>query len=271
MVQVDVFWSFALGAGFASCAGRQLRENENPFQSPYFVKTLLYLSIFFVPSGAILLWGFPEWETMQAGSYKTIPAWLVGAFTMTNVTQGIIGFWVAYKFIRMGKLYWAHLLWVIGYFLMFFILVHGWDGMGYQRFFYSCSWWGEGGKCTPWLPGTYSVLKWAISPVALTLYAMGTVMLPLLFYWMATWVKEGYELAGLNPHLVASITKGSIAKIICRIIFLETLGSAIGASLLIRLLGWHLGILSFAFGAYVFLFRRRGLIFNEISRLTLEG
>jgi hypothetical protein len=106
--------------------------------------------------------------------------------------------------------------------------------------------------------------------VALTLYAMGMVMLPLLFYWMSTWVKNGYELAGVNPELAGQTTKGSIAKIICRIIFLETLGSAIVASLLIRLLGWHLGILIFAIGAYVFLFRRNGLIFEEISRLTLE-
>ncbi len=89
MVQVDVFWSFALGAGFAAAAARQLKDDDKPFESVYFIKTLLFMSLIFVPSGVILLWGFPEWETMQVGSYKTIPAWLAGLFVLTNVSQGI--------------------------------------------------------------------------------------------------------------------------------------------------------------------------------------
>jgi hypothetical protein len=71
MVQVDVFWTYALGASFAASAGRQLKEEAGDgkptFQSYYFVRTLLFLSILFVPSGVCLLWVVPGWETMFAG------------------------------------------------------------------------------------------------------------------------------------------------------------------------------------------------------------
>ncbi len=128
MVQIDIFWSFAVGAGFATCASTGLENVEKPFESRAFLLNLLWLSVFFVPSGAVLLWGFPAWETMQVGTYETIPAWLVALFCGTNITQGILGFWIAYKLIRAKKTYLAHLMWIVGYFLMLFVLVHGWDG-----------------------------------------------------------------------------------------------------------------------------------------------
>ncbi len=94
MVQVDVFWAYAYGAGFSIAAFRQLKKiteeaavqggntgnvrkkDENParknkmlFENKYFVQALLYIAILFVPSGAYLLWNFPSWETMHAGTY----------------------------------------------------------------------------------------------------------------------------------------------------------------------------------------------------------
>jgi O-antigen/teichoic acid export membrane protein len=98
MVQVDVFWSYAFGAGFAMAAARQLIEDRekndgNFFENKYFTHTLLFLAIIFVPSGGSLLWGFPDWETMQvAYDHHSIPAWLVSAFYVTNITQGLLGF-----------------------------------------------------------------------------------------------------------------------------------------------------------------------------------
>lgn len=73
MVQVDIFWSFAIGAGFAASADKQLENEDKPFESKGFIKNLLWLSIFFVPSGATLLWGFPAWETMQVGTLRRFP------------------------------------------------------------------------------------------------------------------------------------------------------------------------------------------------------
>ena len=90
---------------------------------------------------------------------------------MTNVTQGILGYWLAYRLIKAGNTLGAWLLCGLGYFCMFFILVHGWDGTGYQRFFYTCTNWGSLGQCVLWEPGQKHVLRWAVGPVALTLYA----------------------------------------------------------------------------------------------------
>lgn len=269
MVQVDIFWSFALGAGFAASAARQLAQEDKPFESKYFVKTLLYLSLFFVPSGATLLWGFPEWETMQVGTYKIIPAWLVMLFTLTNVTQGILGYWLAYRCIRAGKLYAALLLCLIGYFCMFFILVHGWDGTGYQRFFYSCTWYGAE-QCALWSNGQIHFFKWLVSPVALTLYAMGVVMMPLLFHWMSSWLKEGYALAKVDKDKAERTSRKAIVNTILRLVFIHTLGGAIAASFMVRYLGWVLGLIGFAVLAFVILLRQGGLTHREFVRLTLE-
>ena len=64
MVQVDVFWSYGLGSSFALAAGKQLAAEraakKGLLDSPYFSKTLLFLSTLFAPSGAWLLWSFPS-------------------------------------------------------------------------------------------------------------------------------------------------------------------------------------------------------------------
>src|SRR5215831_2221872 len=144
MVQVDVFWSYGIGATFAVAAARQLarfheqqavaKEKKSVLETPFFTKTVLFLAILFAPSGLYLVWNFPSWETMHVGD-KNMPAWLVTLFAITNITQGILGFWVAYRLIAAKKLYSAYLTIIAAYFAMFFILVHGWDGTGYQRFF----------------------------------------------------------------------------------------------------------------------------------------
>ena len=110
MVQVDVFWSYGLGATFALGASRQLRARReaaatqprlpavgtSPFSrwsDPYLLRALLFLALVFVPSGLWLVWAFPDWETMQTGS-RDMPVWLVTLFAVTNVTQGLAGYLV---------------------------------------------------------------------------------------------------------------------------------------------------------------------------------
>ena len=57
MVQVDVFWSYGLGSSFALAASKQLAAEraakKGLLDSPYFSKTLLFLSIVFAPSGCV--------------------------------------------------------------------------------------------------------------------------------------------------------------------------------------------------------------------------
>jgi hypothetical protein len=264
MVQVDIFWSFAIGAGFAASASKQLENEDKPFESKAFIKNLLWLSIFFVPSGATLLWGFPTWETMQVGTYKTIPAWLVALFCGTNVTQGILGFWVTYKLIQARKIYAANLMWIFGYFCMFFILVHGWDGTGYQRFLYSAKDWS--GNYTPWNPGSYSI-RWVYSPVAVTLYIMGVIMMPFLFRWMGELMSEGYKLSQAEKTEAERIPWRW--PNIVFLVFGYTFGSVIVASLLIHLLGWIFGCAIFVAVAYFVLFRNGGLVHVELSKFAL--
>src|SRR5262245_7480883 len=125
MVQVDVFWAYGIGAGFAVAASHQLAAGPRRplLREPQAVSTLLYCGLLFAPSGAWLLWAFPGWETMQvAATHAALPGWLVALFAITNVSQGLLGFWVARELIRRGRVYAAFLQVGLGYAAMFFIL-----------------------------------------------------------------------------------------------------------------------------------------------------
>jgi len=279
MVQVDVFWSYAFGAGFAMAAARQLihdreKNDGNFFENKYFTHTLLFLSILFVPSGASLLWAFPDWETMQVAYNKdSLPTWLVTAFTITNITQGILGFWVTYHFLIKKKLYAAFFQSWISYFLFFFILVHGWDGTGYQRFFsftqadfHSWSW--------------ANAKVWLTCPVALTLLFWGIFLVPWLGIMSARWVVDGYNYDGVDVERAKKASLTSVCIGFLKLIFIHGLGSAIAASLVIHgaekltgsfVLGWVLGVPAFALLAYFLLLRRGGLFYRFADSMVLPA
>src|SRR6266536_5020259 len=198
MVQVDVFWSYGLGAGFALAAAHQItRRPPEPrvpggvLADPHLAGTMLFCAAVFAPSGAWLLWGFPSWETMQVGN-RSMPAWLVAAFAMTNTTQAVVGFLLTRRLIAAGRIRWAALQVVAGYFAMFLILVHGWDGNGYKRFFSI-----DKADYRNWAARSAlsNVGQWATSSVALTLYAMGVVMIPLMLAMMHRSHQEGLRAA----------------------------------------------------------------------------
>ncbi len=254
MVQVDVFWSYGLGSSFALAAARQLadeqRRGKKVWDSPYFSKTLLFLAALFAPSGAWLLWSFPSWETMHAGG-RDLPGWLVSAFAATNVTQGAIAFAVVALLVSRRQLWHAWLHFYFAYFAMFFILVHGWDGRGYQRFFsYTrgdfLAWHGD------WV-------AWLSSPVALTLYGMGVVLVPAILYINAAWITDGEEPASRRSKL-------PVALLCLATVFGCCLGSAIVASLLVHALGWLAGSAAFAVVLWAGALRRGGL-FRRVFRL----
>ncbi|CAA0137451.1 Uncharacterised protein [Mycolicibacterium vanbaalenii] len=253
MVQVDVFWSYAIGAGFAVAATRQIasagrhKDPSGParnrwvrFSSPHRVVTLLYCAVLFAPSGIYLLWAFPDWETMQvATDHGSIPAWVVTLFVITNVTQGLLGYWVAERLILGGRRYAAFLQAGLGYFAMFFVLVHGWDGRGYQRFFSADQ---ETFQAWPANPTASEALdrvgSWLTSPVALTLAAMSVIVIVLLWVMLDS-LREGYRLAGVDR------APGALRLIITMLVavFGVCVVSAIIASVLIHLLGWFIGVL----------------------------
>ncbi len=212
---------------------------SDAFHNEYFLKNLLFLSLLFVPSGAVLLWSNPNWETMQVGSYETIPQWLVGIFTTTNVTQGILGFLVTYELLMKGKYYQAALQTVLAYLGFFFILANGWDNRGYQRFFSKNREAFEDWKWT-------NALRWLGSDVVAILLVYGAAFLPLMYYWITKWLMEGRELekgGAAEVDLFERLPEAAELFAYENIsIFGGTLGPAVLATFLIRRLGWGKGL-----------------------------
>jgi hypothetical protein len=304
MVQVDVFWSYGLGSLFALSAFRQLRKlqaesgTKDPrpdsfdlqvpeaakrlvrklekgdvvFNNQYFTKTLLFLSLLFVPSGANLLWSVPDWETMQVSGYEKIPGWLVSGFTFTNVTQGILGYWVTYNLLMKGKYYRAALQTTIAHLAFWFILVNGWDKKGYQRFFSKDRRAFENWKWTNFFP-------WLGSDVVRILIAYGTVFTPVMLNWMTKWFREGYEMEeGLERPEDKYEKYLEIMRLDADLLFVMfgiTMDFAIVAHLLIRWFGWVFGGTATAAAVYSGLIGKRGIgpwLFKRIMKVdSLEG
>ncbi len=326
VVQVDVFWSYGLGASFALGAWRQLRKlraekngdkwkltpeplrvelpevlktlagkdiippkfgraelekarqyllkvqerNAGALESEYFRKTLLFLSLLFVPSGAVLLWSNPSWETMQVGKYETIPQWLVGLFSITNVTQGLLGYLITHDRLMKGKYHSAAMQVFISYFLFFFTLANGWDNTGYQRFFSRDR---EAFENWKWS----NIFPWLTSDVMAILLSFGVVFLPLMYYWVLKWLVEGK----LDEDGVTQIDYPQAVKEAKRqfgLVNLGIFGGALGTSalgtFLIKKLGAVPGVLATA-GVLYGLASKHGLAPTLLKKImqvdSLEG
>lgn len=262
MVQVDIVWSYAFGASLASAASRQLEKEETPFNNKWYIFILHFLAIFFAPSGLYLLWQFPQWETMQVAThFKDIPSWLVVVFAVTNITQGILGYWITFKLIKKKNYYGAHVNWMVSWIIFWFILVCGWDCTGYQRFLYDAS--VHGGEL--WAPGkSMGVSFFYASNVWWTLVVMGFFFGPMLLYAYRHFTEEGYSmdpsiLKEEIPHPLKVIAVYNAAQ------WCVCLGIAILASLLVMgirdltgsvLAGYLIGVPMFSLAASFFLFRR---------------
>jgi len=173
MVQVDVFWSYGLSAGLALAAGPALIKESSFWDNKYFNLSMLWTAILFAPSGLYLLWAFPGWETMfVAETHSSIPAWLVCLFGITNITQGILGFYVTWYFLRKGNQKAAAFQTIWSHLAMLFILVVGWDGTGFKRFFYA-------GTGPEWHQGIeYPISAFFSAPIFYTLLGLGVALVP---------------------------------------------------------------------------------------------
>jgi hypothetical protein len=246
MVQVDIFWSYGIGAGLALAAHNQIVKTtkqsatawEAATHSPFFVKMLLFVGLVFVPSGFWLLWQFPSWETMHAGD-RDLPVWLVGLFSVTNVSQAVLGYLIAQECIRRHRVYAAWASFVAAYTGFFFILVHGWDGIGYKRFFSS-----DPSLVPNW---TWAVAgDWFTSDVAFTLYGMGVILLPSLVGLTLSWLRgmpEGRHQSAATVTLgyLGSIFGVALGTAILCAVSLINLGPIFGflASVAIVVLAFH--------------------------------
>ena len=247
MVQVDVFWSYGLGATFAVGASRQLLARRraaaegpalpdvgtSPFSrwsDPYLMRALLFLALVFVPSGVWLVWAFPSWETMHAGD-RDMPVALVTAFALTNVTQGLLGYLVTEWLLARGRTYLAYLQVLAGYAGMFFILVHGWDGTGYRRFFSATR--------EDFLAWAGDWTAWLTSDVALSLYGMAVVLVPVLLGTVVHWHVTGRR---LGPGGDAGPGAAALVALWLATIFGAGLGIAVAGHLAIAWFGAAAGV-----------------------------
>jgi hypothetical protein len=278
---VDFFWVWGIGAMFAVAASRQLKnvKEEDIWTNKWFVILILFMAIDFGASGMILLWTNWSWETMQVYWLITqIPLWLVLLWSVCNVVLPIIAYWWSFKLIKKGKEYEAMLLSLAGYVLFFFILFYGWDGTGYQRFFYDATgtvlkptWdarvmWTLGQTVmTPW--------DWFGSNIAVTLYILGFIFLGPHFYICVKWAVKGMR---DDPAL-----KGKVPEKGMKPHFMIVLGALliVGAGCIMALIAGGFGWICIAIGgdplwgfvgipvvgivSYPFLFKR-GKLFHKM-------
>lgn len=226
MVQVDVFWGYAWGASLAVACGRQLARRENPLDSQFWASTLIFLSLFWAPTGLLLLLRHPSWETMQAAQdLSDIPIWLILAFGITNITQGMLGFWVGLKLIKRGHELAAQLNWIAGYFGMFFILLYGWDGLGYDRFLYDRD---LLAGSPAWTPGTATdngtlaaITHFALNfsttensaSVITTLLTDGLWLIPPFIWLFVRWLQGDARAQGLTAPGLGKIISSYLAGV----------------------------------------------------------
>jgi hypothetical protein len=250
MVQVDVFWGYGWGASLAAAAGRPLVRAEQPFATRYFVSALIFLSLFWAPTGMLLLLRHPSWETMQAAaSLGSMSEWLILGFGITNITQGMLGFWVGRRLLASGQRYLAQLNWIAGYFGMFFILLYGWDGLGYDRFLYDRD-------LLPgspaWTPGAATVAGGGVLPalwqflhsgVAQTLYIDGAYLLPPFFFLACRYAKQSFQSLppGERPTSGEPSSPGLIGRYLGGV-FLVGFGGAAFCAAVVRGVAYLLGV-----------------------------
>ncbi|MFA5889819.1 MAG: hypothetical protein WDA27_02515 [Actinomycetota bacterium] len=164
MLQVDVFLSYGLSAGLAIASSKQAGEEESPLRDKYFVATVLWLALAFVPQVIYLCWRFPAWESMfVATSASDYPPWLASAAAIAMILMGVAGFTITRALLRKGKTIAAiaQVVWSVA--LPLFLVTYGWDGTGLKRMLYA----GDGAD---WVAGVaHRYTDFLSSPVGVSL------------------------------------------------------------------------------------------------------
>ncbi|MEV7522999.1 hypothetical protein [Streptomyces sp. NPDC091371] len=255
-VQAAPLWAYGIGATFAVAAGRQLQWWERSVRgegvrtrsraaNPYLALTVLYAALLLAPTGMYLLWQNPAWATMHvARDHGGVWAGFALFHTGSVVVGALLGFLAARLFVLVGAGYWGYLQAVAGYFLLFSTLIHGWDGSGYRRVLSAgprafADWSAEG--------VVNSCLAFATSGTFLALLVFGSAVVGTMLLAEIGWLVEGWRLPGAAadlkvPRVVAVAIAGAG-------VYVLPFAGALGASVLVRLLGWWAGLGLFAVAA----------------------
>ncbi|MFI9228186.1 hypothetical protein [Streptomyces rimosus] len=266
-----LFWAYGIGSTFALAAARQLQFLErraadrtwlprllaprliSRAANPYLCLTLLYAAVLLVPTGLFLMWQNPSWSTMHiADGHRGVWAGLPLLYAGSVVIATLLGFLLAQALCLVGAGYWAYLNCVVGHFLLFGTLVHGWDGQGYRRFLST-----DGAALRAWSEDSVinCVLRFLTSGTFLTLLVLGAAVIGTLLLTEIGWLAEGWLLPGgaqdlKVPRFLAVAIAGA------GLYGLPLLGALL-ASTLVRFLGYPVGLAVFAVTAGGLLLPRR--------------
>ncbi|MFE4860968.1 hypothetical protein [Streptomyces sp. NPDC056670] len=263
-IQAALFWAYATGATFAVSAARQLQwwqrsvheegvRTRSRAANPYLTLTVLFAAVLLVPTGLFMLWQNPSWATMQvAGDHHGVWAGFVLFYAGGTVVAALLGFLVAQSLVLVGAGYWAYLQSVGGHFLLFGVLIHGWDGTGYRRLLTT-----NRTALRDWPKDSVvnNLLHFLTSGTFLALLVLGAAVIGTMLITEIGWLMEGWELPGADedrkvPRVLA------VAVAAAGVYGLPFVG-ALAASALLRLLGWPLGLPLFAVLAGLVLLARR--------------
>ncbi|MEV7420828.1 hypothetical protein [Streptomyces sp. NPDC089919] len=268
------FWAYGTGAALALAAGRQLQwwqrsvadggvRTRSPAASPYLTLTLLYFAVLAAPAGAYLLWQDPAWTTMQAADgHRGVWAGFALLAAGAPVVAGLLGFLAARWLVLVGAGYGAYLQAVGGHFLLFFALVHGWDGSGPRRLLSA-----DGRAYREWAGGrpVNHVLGFLTSGTFLAVLVFGTVLAGTVLVMQIGWLAEGWRLPGADrDRRVGRVTAVAVAG--SGVYGLPGAG-AVAATALVRWTGWLPGAALFAVLAGAVLLPARGPV-RRLYRLV---
>jgi hypothetical protein len=138
---------------------------------------------------------------------------------------------------------------------MFFILIHGWDGTGYQRFLSITR-----ADLDGW---TWAQAReWLTGPVAIALALMGVVLIPWLLGLTVRWLREGAQARASVPPSGAGVFASVFAMLT-----LVTPLLALGLSFAVRELGIG-GLVIYAALAWAVALRKGGLLHRHFLSLV---
>lgn len=263
-IQAALFWAYGTGATFALSAARQLQWWESSVNgegvrtrsraaNPYLALTLLFAAVLLVPTGLFLLWQNPAWATMHAvRDHDDLWAGFVLCYAGGTVVAALLGFLLAQFLVLVGAGYWAYLNCVAGHFLLFGTLVHGWDGNGYRRLLSADTAayerWARDGVVN-------HVLDFLTSGTFLALLVLGAAVIGTMLLTEIGWLLEGWRLPGADAD--RTVPRALAVAIAAAGVYGLPLAGALGASVLVRLTGWPVGLALFAALAGVVLLPRR--------------
>jgi len=137
MLQTDLFFSYGLASGLAIAASRKLKTEPHPLVNKYFLATILWLSLGFVPQILYLTLRFPAWESMfVVNNISGYPPWFMSLYAIAVIILGALGFHVTNSLLKKEKTLVAAAQVVWSNVAAGFLATIGWDGSGFRRLLY---------------------------------------------------------------------------------------------------------------------------------------